>query len=434
MFMDGHRRAAYFVGYSLLMFRMVSLFMALVCSALAQNSSFPLESVAVEGTALSKKAVMEIAGLHIGSPVDKAAMEAATQKLGESGLFESVNYRYAPGPKRGYALTLQVVDPSSYLNATIDIPGVNEDEIWKWLAARYPSLDHKVPGSEAAQRFIVAKIEEHASVALAGHHITGALASDLKPGAKATVSFQPDPLPQIAKMSFTGQSELTSDELIALIPKDITEHGYTDRLFRQAVDLNLRRAYEQHGMYRVRFPAITAQINPGWSVSVLTSVEEGAKFTLGDVQILGDQLPVDAMLKAAKFRKGEVANWTELQNSIWELEKPVKRMGYLNVATRPQRILNDDKSVLDLKIAVFPGPLFRFGQLQITGLNPNLEAQARKIWTLKAGDPFDYDYPKDFFRAFFASVDSRQFNKYAVKMQKGAGENVMDFALAFEPR
>ncbi len=224
--------------------------MALVCSALAQTSSFPLESVAVEGTALSKEAVMEIAGLHIGSPVDKASIEAASQKLSESGLFESVNYRFAPGPKRGYALTLQLVDPSSYLNATIDIPGVNEDEIWKWLASRYPSLDHKVPGSEAAQHFIVAKIEEHAGVALAGHHLTGALVSDLKPGAKPTVSFQPDPLPQIAKMSFTGQSELTSEELIALIPKDITEQGYTDRFFRQAVDLNLRRAYEQHGMYR----------------------------------------------------------------------------------------------------------------------------------------------------------------------------------------
>ncbi len=143
---------------------------------------------------------------------------------------------------------------------------------------------------------------------------------------------------------------------------------------------------------------------------------------------------MDAMLKAAKFRKGEVANWTEIQNSIWELEKPVKRIGYLNAAASPQRILHDDTSVLDLKISVFLGPLFRFGQLQVAGLTPNLEAQARKIWTLKAGDPFDYDYPKDFFRAFFASVDSRQFNKYGLKMQKGAGENVMDFALVFEPR
>jgi outer membrane protein assembly factor BamA len=199
-------------------------------------------------------------------------------------------------------------------------------------------------------------------------------------------------------------------------------------------------------MYRVRFPNIAAHLESDWSVSVLTTVEEGAKYVLGDIQLVGDQLPVDAMLKAAKFRKGDPANWSEIQNSLWELEKPVKRLGYLNASAKPQRILRDnqrdnprdnqrdDQRVLDLRISMNLGPLYKFGQLQITGLTPNLEAQARKIWSLKTGDPFDYDYPKDFFRDFFRSVDSQQFNKFNVKMQKGAGENVMDFSLAFEPR
>ncbi len=140
------------------------------------------------------------------------------------------------------------------------------------------------------------------------------------------------------------------------------------------------------------------------------------------------------MLKAAKFRKGEIANWTEIQNSIWELEKPVKRTGYLNAAAKPERVFHDEQHVLDVKLSVNLGPLSRFGQLQITGLAPDLEAQARKIWTLNPGDPFDYDYPRDFFQAFFRSVDSRQFKKFNVTSQKGAGENVMDFLLSFEPR
>jgi outer membrane protein assembly factor BamA len=251
---------------------------------------------------------------------------------------------------------------------------------------------------------------------------------------KSTISFQPDPLPRIAAMIFTGQSELTSEQLSGLIPKDMREQGYADQLFRRTIILNLRRAYEEHGMYRVRFPSITVQREPGWSVSVTTSIDEGAKFTLGEVQVLGDKLPIDAMLKAAKFRKGEIANWSEIQNSIWELEKPVKRMGYLNASAKPERVFHDEQHVLDIKLPFSMGPFYRFGRLQITGLAPELEAQARKLWSLNPGDPFDYEYPRDFFQVFFRSVDSRQFKKVSPSMRKGSGENVMDFVLVFEPR
>jgi len=416
------------------MLRVVLVWIAILYRIQAQSASFPLESVAVEGIALSKEVVLELAGLHIGSPVDQAAMEAASRRLNETGIFESVSYSYEPGPKQGYALTLKVPDPSSLFNATIDIPGVNDDELWRWLASRYPSLNHKVPANESGQQFVGRKLEEHLGAALEGHHVVARLETVLTPGGKSTISFQPDPLPRIIAINFMGESELTAQELVALIPKDVKEQGYTDRTFRRAVELNLRRAYEERGMYRVRFPSITAQRESGWSVSVTTSVEEGAKFSLGDVQIVGDKLPVDAMLKAAKFRKGEIANWTEIQKSIWELERPVRRMGYLHAAAKPERILHDDQHVLDVKIPFNLGQFYTFGQLRITGLTPNQEAQARKTWDLTPGAVFDYDYPKDFFPAFFRSVDSREFKKFNVTMQKGSGENVMDFVLTFEAR
>ncbi len=423
-----------------MMLRLFTIWIMVFCQIQAQSTSFPLESVAVEGTAISKEIVLELAGLHIGAPVDKAAIEAASQKLSDTGLFESVNYNYASGPNRGYAVTLQAADPRAFSNASIDVAGVNEDEVWRWLAARYPTLNHKVPANGAAQTFVAGKIEEHlGSGVLEGHHLTAKLEADvMRRGGNSNISFQPDPLPRIATITFAGQSELTSEQLADLIPKDMREQGYTDRGFRQAVELNLRRAYEDRGMYRVGFPSIVARPGPGWTVSVATSIEEGAKYTLGDVQIdsknaLGDKLPMEAMLNAAKFRKGALANWTQIQNSIWELEKPVKRLGYFHAAAQTERVFQDNQHILDLKISMNLGPIHKFGQLLITGLPPDLEAQARKAWSFKPGDPFDYDYPRDFFQAFFHSVDSRQFKKYSVKLQPGAGDNVMDFALIFEP-
>ncbi len=377
--------------------------------------------------------MLDLAGLHIGASVDKAAFEAAGQKLNDSGLFESVSYRYGPSEHKGYILTLMLADPR-LVNAAIDIPGVNEDEQWRWLASRYPFLDHKVPANDAGQMFVARKLEEHLAQTLEGHHIVAQLEADLMHGGKSLILFEPDPLPRIAAIHFTGQMELTAEQLAAVIPKDVRDHGYSDRSFRQAVELNLRRAYEERGMYRVRFPSITAERQPGWMVSATVAIEEGARYTLGDVQIMGNNLPVDAMLKAANFRKNEIANWTEIQNSLYDLEKPVKRLGYLNAASVPERILHDDPRVLDVKVSFRLGPLFRLGQVQFVGLAPNVEEQARKIWGPKPGDPFDYEYPTDFFKAFSRTVDSRQFKRMKSTMRKGSGDNVMDFVVTFEPR
>ena len=63
------------------MLRVLLVWIVLLYRIQAQSASFPLESVSVEGTALSKDVVLELAGLHIGSPVDQAAMEG---RLGDS--------------------------------------------------------------------------------------------------------------------------------------------------------------------------------------------------------------------------------------------------------------------------------------------------------------------------------------------------------------
>jgi hypothetical protein len=118
--------------------------------------------VALEGTALSREAVLGIAQLRIGGAIDKAAIEAACGKLGDTGLFESVSYRYAPGPKRGYALTLTLADQKRLTDAAIDFPGVDDSALWQWLASLYPPFNRKVPANDSAQEFLSQVLAEHA--------------------------------------------------------------------------------------------------------------------------------------------------------------------------------------------------------------------------------------------------------------------------------
>jgi outer membrane protein assembly factor BamA len=168
-------------------------------------------------------------------------------------------------------------------------------------------------------------------------------------------------------------------------------------------------------------------------VTVTTAIEEGAQFKLGEVSFVGDNLPVEAMLKAAKFKKGQVANWTEIQSGIWAAERPVKRTGYFTAASRSEQILNDDQSVIDVKISFAMGPLFHAGQLKIIGLSPELEAKARKLWKQQPGDPYDFEYAGEFLKEFGQSAPLGQFRKITPSAQR-MPDNVMDCTLLFESR
>src|SRR5215472_9477451 len=225
----------------------------LISVPISAPASVPLESVSIEETSIPKQTVMDIAGLRIGAPVDKEAIEAACKHLQESGLFQSINYRYAPGPKNGYALTLSLSDQTTLSDAAFDLPGIEEAPLWQWLLTRYPRFDRKVSATGDAQAFIAKEVELHLGDKLQGHHIVTRMETDLATH-KMLISFQPEVLPKIAGLNFTGQSEIQATELSALLQKAVGDDGYTERHFRQAVEFNLRPAYEQRGMYRVRFP------------------------------------------------------------------------------------------------------------------------------------------------------------------------------------
>jgi outer membrane protein assembly factor BamA len=412
------------------MLRKLALAVVLASSLAAQ--SLPLESLVLEGTSMPRDTVLAMAGLRIGGPIDKAAIEAACGKLTDTGLIQSISYRYARGPKRGWVLTLTIEDQKQFTAASIDFPGVDDADLWRWLEAQYPAFDHKVPANDPAQDLIAKALAEHAKAELDGQAVVTRMESDLRTG-KSLISFQPANLPRIAAMNFTGQHELSADALTAVLAKLVADDGYTDRHFRQLVEINLRRAYEEHGMYRVKFPKIDAEKAGAGRVTVTTAIEEGAQFKLGEVSFVGDNLPVEAMLKAAKFRKGQVANWTEIQSGIWAAERPVKRTGYFAAASQSERILHDDQSVLDVKISFAMGPLFHAGQLKIIGLTPELEAKARKLWKAQPGDPYDFEYAGEFLREFGQSVSLGQFKKITPSIQRQA-DNVMDCTLLFESR
>jgi outer membrane protein assembly factor BamA len=404
----------------------------LAIPAATQTAVFPLESVGIEGSSIPQSVILDMAGLKVGVPIDKAGIEQACKGLQESGLFASISYRYAPGPQKGYALTLILADQAPLAAATIDVPGGDEIETWKWLTAKFHRFDHEVPQVDAAHKYLAAQIEQHLGSRMRGQRLTVRMESDLKTR-KLTLSFQPEVLPRVQSVTFTGNQAVTSAELSSVLNGIVANQEYTDRKFAAALELNLRPVYEQHGYHRVAFASANTQLTES-GVSVNVVVTEGAALQLGKVELIGENLPVDAMLSSAKLPKGKLANWKQIQEGIWEMEKVLKRAGFFETTASPDRAYDDNTHALDLRIPISRGPLYHFGQLRISGLSPELQERARQMWRPKSGDPYDYSYTNEFFQTFSRVVDFRNLRKYDAVVQKGVGDHVMDINLVFESR
>ena len=398
----------------------------------APEKSFPLEGVKISGSQVPTAVVLEIGGLKLGADINKAGIEEACQKLGQSGIFEAVSYHYESGPKHGYVTTLELADPRKMVDAAIDVPMADENALWTWIASQFPKFQHRVPQSEEAQQYLAGMIEKKLGIALHGQHLVTRMEQDFMSG-RPLLSFQPETLPHIDAMNFVGQSRLSADELNRLMQNVVGNDGYTDRHFRMLVEQNLRMAYEQHGMFKAQFPSIRAQaVNPA-AVTVATMIVEGPQYKLANVEFSGENLPTDAMLSAAQFKKGEVANWTEIQQGIWRTELPVKRTGYTDAASQSERVLDDANQTLTVKISFRKGPLYHFGQLTFVGLTPDLETKARKVWKMESGDPYDLMYPNDFLKAFSKVVDLQSF-KLKERTEPGPGDHVKNVTLVFESK
>jgi outer membrane translocation and assembly module TamA len=208
---------------------------------------------------------------------------------------------------------------------------------------------------------------------------------------------------------------------------------YTRRKFASAVDLNLRPVYEEHGYYRVQFTPGAPEFKDG-GVALQVAIQEGAPYTLGKVDLDGADLPADRMMSAAKLPVGALANWKQIQTGIWDMERVVKRTGFFEAVATPDRLYDDPSHVLNLRIRIKKGPLYRFGEIRMTGLTAELEAQARTFWKPKTGDPYDYAYPPEFLQAFSRSADLRNFRKIDTKTRKRESDHVFDIELVFEAR
>jgi outer membrane translocation and assembly module TamA len=126
-------------------------------------------------------------------------------------------------------------------------------------------------------------------------------------------------------------------------------------------------------------------------------VDEGEVYNLGKVAIVSTTatptpIPADRLLAEGDFKTGDIDNAELIAAGLERIRKTIHRAGYLDVKVTSERRVDDAKKTADIDVRIDSGPQYVMGNLTITGLDLEGEAEIKRIWTLKEGTPFDPEY------------------------------------------
>jgi hypothetical protein len=111
-----------------------------------------IQRILVEGTRLPPLSVIRLAEIKAGDEVDFARLQSALQKVTRTGLIGNIDFEYesVPDKETDVILHLKCTDVRPSAKASIQIPKVNEDDVWNWLVQLDPLFTREMPPTEAA--------------------------------------------------------------------------------------------------------------------------------------------------------------------------------------------------------------------------------------------------------------------------------------------
>lgn len=396
---------------------------------------WPIESLRVEGNRrYSPEQVLRVAALKPGELAGKSEFEAARDRLLATGAFETVGYRFAPGPNgQGYVASFQIVEAEPAYPVKFEDLGIPDAELALALSAADPLFSATaLPTTTIVLDRTRAALEQ----ALAAHGQPGKVLVRVKPlaGGQPAVVFRPDrPAPTVAEVRFEGNSVLPGLALRTAVAGPAIGSPYTEESFREILSVSVRKAYDARGRLRAKFPSLrTEPVTAAIGVRVVVTVEEGEVYQFGGISITGEStLPTATLLKAAGCKSGETASYDRLEEGLDRIRQLLRRGGYLQPSVTTTRTIDDAKKTVDIAIAVAQGALYVMGKLDIAGLDLNATAEIQRIWKLKPGQPFNPAYPEAFLNSVRAQGMFDNLGNTTAKTTEHAEAHTVDVALTF---
>ena len=416
---------------------LLSFFCLLLCSPLLTAQKVMVEKITFAGyPAAGNAELLAAAGLHEGTQLDQTEIQAAAQKLSDTGLFSDVQYTFDGAELKFTLKPAEGPVPALFAN----FPWWDEKTLTTAVAARVPLFRGTViPGSGQQQQVAAALT---ALVAEKGVQVTiTALPHNDETGKMLGVEFRIESPPvQIAEVKFAGVTEAFA-EPVGAIEKAAAGTEFNDTT-EATLRTALRTVYHREGYLDAAMTNF-AHGEPHFAdgkvgVPVSAKVVEGPQYRVAAITLSGDVLMTQAeFAKKVKLRAGDIANEDLLRATLAEIAAPYRSKGYLradieaNPAFDRGARFDHPTPTVSYSIAVTPGPVYHMGKLTITGLDDEKKALVLKYWPLHEGDVYDATLPPGFLSRNKSNLHALDGWSATYKQYEHDDTHIVDVTIAF---
>jgi outer membrane protein assembly factor BamA len=367
-------------------------------SASAQSSdavSAPLREVHVEGQKiLVETQIIAMTGLAPGAQIGRDDLQAAADKLVESGLFSKVSYNFQT--KLASVLVTFHVEESPRIPVYFDnIPWFADSELADAIRSKLPFFNGTLPEAGAAVDQAADAVNELLSsrgLPVSLEHAV--IANPVGEGNVQAFRIEGAGL-QIAKLEFSDPSLLASKAVQQHL-SEIIGKPYS----RMTIDLFLSEAikpiYLQQGYLRLKLgpPEVRLTGDPHQKlpsqIPVYVPVAPGGIYHWKEVHWTGNSLVSEFALSGLLgLKSGEIADGIQIEAGWDRAREEYAHRGYLEAKLDPVPAYDDQAHAVSYSVHIQEGQQYRFGKMVLTGISPAAERRLRAAWPISAGDVFD---------------------------------------------
>lgn len=406
--------------------------------------SAPLREVHVDGEKrLSEAQVIAITGLVPGAQIGRNDLQAAADKLVQSGLFAKVSYNFQT--KLASVLVTYHVEESPRIPVYFDnTPWFSDSVLGDAIRSRLPFFDGTLPEAGAAVDQAVDAVKE----LLASRGVQGALehtviANPIGEGNVQEFHIEGAAL-QIAKLEFSDPA-LRDSKAVQQHLSEVIGKPYS----RLTIDLFLSEAirpiYLQQGYLRAKLgpPEVRLADDPNQKlpsqIPVYVPVAPGEVYRWKEVRWSGNTLVSEFTLSGILgLKRGDIANGMQIEAAWDRAREEYAHRGYLEAKLDPVPSFDDQTHAVSYAVSIQEGPQYRFGKMILTGISPAAERKLRAAWPIAAGELFD----KAEFEELLTKLQTHQeqvFGELPVHydnvghwLQTDAGKGTVDVLLDFK--
>lgn len=359
---------------------------------MAEAQSYRFTTLTIEGNSrIEDAAISSYAGIARGQVVSGGDLNDAYQRILASGLFESVELTPV-----GNRLVIRVVEFPTINVVRFEGNRRLKDDV---LEAVVESQSRRVLNPATAERDADAIAEAYAQSGRIAARVTPRIIRRSENRADLVFEIFEGSLAEIERLSFVGNRVYSDRRLRREL--DTKQAGLLravvkrDTLVEDRIEFDkqlLRDFYQARGYVDFRVTGVNAELGRERDAYFLTfNVEEGQKFSFGDITVISDlpEIDVETFEKTLRIRPGKTYTPVLVENAIARMERQANKEGLDFVRVEPRISRNDRDLTLDVEFALVRGPRIFVERIDIEGNTTTLDRVVRQQFKVAEGDPFN---------------------------------------------